>query len=150
MKSHRLRRSVGMSLALAAGAVGAPGCLEVIDILRGVAPQPTPGGSGSGGGGLPGDGGNAAPVVQLSASNPAPRPNEEVLLTCRLTQGDATNATFSFQGGANRLAIDARRGTARFLVDASDIGVAFTFTCSATTPEGTSDRSNEQVIIPNQ
>ena len=95
-----------------------------------------------------GPGDSDIPVVTLSVSNPAPQLNEEVLLMCSLVGGDADAVTFDFQPDYGRLIVDRRRGTATLIIDPTDIGSTLEFTCTATNEAGTSEPSNEQVIIP--
>lgn len=88
------------------------------------------------------------PVVRLSVSNPAPQVNEEVLLTCSVVNGDSGGVTFDFQPADGRLFVDHTAGTATFIVEQADIGVAFAFTCTGATQDGTSQPSNEELIVP--
>ncbi len=105
---------------------------------------------------IPPDGGNGngdtpeptAPQVVFTVSNPNPQINEEVLLTCSVVAGEGAGTTFDFQPSNGRLFAGAVAGTAAFLVEASDIGVAFTYTCTATNEHGTSESSNAQTILP--
>ncbi len=92
--------------------------------------------------------GSEVPVVRLSISNPAPQVNEEVLLTCSVVNGDTGGVTFDFQPTDGRLFVNHTMGTATFIVEQADIGVAFAFTCTATTMDGASQPSNEQLIVP--
>ncbi len=88
------------------------------------------------------------PVVRLTLSNPSPQVGEEVILRCEVVTGGSLGTTFAFQPDEGRLFVDRATGSASFIVEGSDIGVAFSFTCSATDDTGTSEPSNEQVIIP--
>lgn len=88
------------------------------------------------------------PVVRLTLSNPTPQVNEEVILQCEIVTGGSPGVTFDFQPNDGRLFVDRATGTATFIVEGSDIGVAFSFTCSATNNVGTSEPSNELVIVP--
>lgn len=143
-------RKIGTTYGLLAVAMAiaatTPGCIEIVDLLRGVAIAPGPGVVPPNDG-LPTDGVPTVLAVQLSVSNPVPQANEEVRLTCRVTQGDTTGVTFAFQGGGGRLVADSRRGTARWVADASDIGIGVAFTCTATTPTATSQTSNRVTVI---
>ena len=128
----------------------AAGCIELQQALRPTEPYP------------PGDGSPPVepeppvngqtppevPAVTLAVSNPAPIVGEEVLLTCRLVEGDSDGATFHFQPPDSRLLVNQEAGTARLIVDQSDIGTEFTFTCTATNEEGTSEPSSAQTFIP--
>lgn len=87
------------------------------------------------------------PVATLSVSNPTPQVNEEVVLTCSAT-GGGDGVTFAFQPLTSRLQVDERRGTASFIVDETDVGIALSVTCTATNEHGTSARSNAQLITP--
>ncbi len=90
----------------------------------------------------------SVPAVTLRVSNPSPQLNEEVLLTCSIISGDTAGVTFDFQPADGRLFVDHQAGTATFIVEQADSGAAFTFTCTATNQNGTSEPSDEQVIIP--
>jgi hypothetical protein len=103
---------------------------------------PPPGGNGPDAG----DDG-AALAVTLLVSNPAPRPNEQVNLTCSLVDGGGANVTFNFQPEDGRLVVDPDAGTASFIVQESDVGSALTYTCTASDENGTSEPSNSQIII---
>ncbi len=87
------------------------------------------------------------PVVRLGLSNSSPQVNEEVRLTCSVVGGDAGAVLFGFQPANGRLFINRVSGTASYIVEETDIAVAFAFTCTATNEAGTSRPSNEQVII---
>ena len=86
-------------------------------------------------------------TVSLSVSNPTPQINEEVTLTCRVTNGAVDGVTFAFDGAPGRLIIDRNRGTASFITQESDAGVAFNFTCTATNDVGTGPRSAARLVI---
>ncbi len=105
----------------------------------------TPDGNGSD----PGDDG-AALSVTLRVSNPTPQPNEEVILTCTLISGSGANATFDFQPTIGRLIVDRTAGTASFIVNESDVGVALEFTCTASDENGAGEPSDPQTIIASQ
>jgi hypothetical protein len=140
-------------LSLLVGLAG--GCVELGIYLSGMIPTDSPNGSGSGGvdgdgGPSEGNGGDGVPVVRLEVSNPFPQSNEEVFLTCVLTDGDPEDVTFAFQPASGRLIVDSRTGRASFVVDASDVGIEYAVTCTATNAFGTSQASNEQVIIATQ
>jgi len=99
-----------------------------------------------GNGSDPGDGG-ADLAVTLRVSNPTPQPFEQVTLTCSLVNQVSANVTFDFQPNLGRLVVDHDAGTARFIVDESDVGVAIAFTCTASDENGAGDPSNSQTII---
>lgn len=100
---------------------------------------------GCGGGVLPGDG---TLIVTLEASNTSPNVGEAVILTCVVFGVGAQGATREFAGSIDRLDIDELSGTATFIPDASDLGTALAFTCTATGTDGTSFTSNEVLVIP--
>ncbi len=142
MARNRLVRLPCVLLALGAG------CIELQLALQGVVPgfdgrPPTTDRDGE-----PDDRpeGNI-PVVRLDVSNPSPQVNEEVVLTCSLVGDDAAGVRFDFQPADGRLFVNRTRGTASFIVEETDIGVAFALTCTATNETGTSGPSNQQVII---
>lgn len=87
--------------------------------------------------------------VTLSISNTNPVVGEEVVFVCRVTSGDAGDLPrFEFQPARTRLVVDERQGVARFIVDAVDVGVQFTVTCTVTTATGaTSPPSNSASFI---
>jgi hypothetical protein len=116
------------------------GCGEV-GPGNGGGPDPT--------GGLPPPGGDGTTLnVTLSVSNPTPQPNEQVTLTCALTNVGDGNVTFDFQPADGRLIVDHAAGSAGFIVQESDVGVAMIFTCTANDSSGTSAPSDPQTIIP--
>ncbi len=135
-RRSRLRNAAGLTALL--GLIA--GCGEV--------------GPGNGGGpgptdGLPPPGGDGTTLnVTLNVSNPTPQSNEQVTLTCALTNGGDGNVTFDFQPADGRLIVDHAAGTAGFIVQESDVGVAMTFTCTASDSSGTSAPSDPQIIIP--
>ena len=86
--------------------------------------------------------------VNLSISNTNPSVGEEVVLLCRVISGDAgSSPRFEFQPARDRLVVDEEQGVARFIVDSSDVGVQFSATCTVTTEEETSSRSNRVSFI---
>ena len=85
--------------------------------------------------------------MRLEVSNPTPQVNEEVILTCLVVNGDSGGVTYAFQPANGRLFVDNAAGRATFIVEAADVGVAFTFTCTATNEAGTSQPSNQLLII---
>ena len=93
----------------------------------------------------PNDGANLA--VTLRVSNPTPQPFEELILTCTLVNGGGADVTFDFQPDLGRLSVDHDVGTASFIVDQSDVGVAITFTCTASDESGAGEPSNSQTVI---
>lgn len=86
-------------------------------------------------------------TVSLSVSNPTPQINEEVTLTCRVTNGAGEGVTFDFDGAPGRLVIDRNRGTASFITQESDASVAFNFTCTATNEIGAGPPSAAVLVI---
>jgi hypothetical protein len=127
-----------------------PACIELQLLLSGQYPQNGDGGSDNDNASNGNDnGGDEDPIprVRLSVSNPAPQPNEEVNLTCEITAGDESNATFAFQPQAGQLIVNATAGTASFIVNEVDIGASLSFTCTATNEHGTSPPSNSVLII---
>lgn len=124
-------------LGLAGGCVG----LGVTGPLDGMSPD--------GNGVDPGNGGTTL-AVTLRVSNPTPQPNEEVILTCTLVSGSGANVTFNFHSQDGRLVVDPVAGTARFIVQESDVGVALEFTCTASDENGVGEPSNPQTIIASQ
>lgn len=156
MTNLRINHSASTRAALIASAfllifiISLTGCVELQALISGTPLNGTRPGDGTGGDN--GDGNNGTgvnvPVVALSVSNPVPALNETVVLTCNIVGGDATNARFSFDPDFGRLNVDDRLGTARFIVLENDIGVNFTFRCSATTAGGASAPSNPQIVVP--
>lgn len=109
-------------------------------------------GSGSGGGGSGGNGsgggGSPTPLtVELVVSNPTPGLGEEVVLTCVLTPRGDAELMYSFQP-SDRLMIDSRRGTARFIVEVTDLGVSLSFRCTAFDGGAVDVRSSSVTVIP--
>lgn len=128
-----------------------PSCIEISLLLTGV--RPGTGGNqndndNSTNNNDNGSNGDSIPTVRLFASNPAPQLNEEVTLTCTILSGDETNVTFDFEPASARLIVDEDLGTASFIVSETEIGVSFTFTCTARNDYGTSPPSNSVLITP--
>ncbi len=126
---------VSASIQLVGGCfgLGQPGPIDGI---------PPPGQNGD-----PGNGGSEL-AVTLRVSNPTPQPNEQVVLTCTLVDGGGSaNVTFDFQPTFGRLVVNSNAGTASFIVDQTDVGVALTFTCTASNDEETSLPSNSQTVV---
>ncbi len=125
------------------------GCVEICAALDCSFFDPDGDGStGGDNGNSPGGGNGPSISATLSLSNPAPAIGEEVHLRCQLTSGEAQGARFNFQPVSTRLAVDVAAGTARFLVQETDAGLEFAFTCSATSNDGeTSARSNRVSFI---
>lgn len=114
-------------------------------------------GSGNGTGGAPDNGDNSpdgdtggVPVVRLMASNVSPQTGEEVVLNCDLISGSTQNLVFDFRPRSSRLIADVRSGRAIFVVDQTDIGIAQTFTCSASNVNGNGNASNLVTFIPTE
>lgn len=105
------------------------------------------GGGGNNGGGSNGDGDPMPATVRLVASNSTPGVGEEVLLTCVVMPAPDAGTDYSFEP-ADRLDIDERGGTARFIVDVTDVGVSLTFRCAATDNSGETVRSPAVTVIP--
>ncbi|MCH7839306.1 MAG: immunoglobulin domain-containing protein [Planctomycetes bacterium] len=143
----------GRGIVAAALGVFLGGCVAIQDILvqatsggRDDVPTTNGGDDGSNGepvGGVPDEG---VPVVSLSVSNPTPQVNEDVILTCTADGGN-NGLTFDFQPAIGRLFVNDRTGIATFTVEESDVGQAFSFTCTGTNDQGTSEPSNEQMIL---
>jgi hypothetical protein len=156
MMNVRINHSASTRAALIAAALllisifSLTGCVELQALLSGTPLDGSRPGDGSRGNGDGGDdgAGNDLPVVSLSVSNPVPALSETVVLTCGIVSGDATDARFSFDPDFERLIVDDRTGTATFIVLENDIGVSFSFRCSATTPRGVSAPSNQQIVVP--
>jgi len=149
-RSLRLRTGWAPFVALIGGVMVAPACVNWNTPGTNGGPPGADGAAGDDDGAGPvDDDGENRPSVTLEVSNPTPQLNEEVVFTCSLASASGAGETlFEFQPENGRLAIDADRGTAVFIVQESDIGVAFTFTCTATNDNGTSEPSNPRIIIP--
>ena len=131
------------------------GCVELGILLGDGWPNGSTNGSatdGSDGDDQPPDsnGPDGVPVVRLDVSNSNPLAGEELLFECTLVGGDPDGVTFAFQPAGGRLIVDPQSGTALYVVDQSDVGVELVVTCTATNAFGTSEPSNQQVIIPMQ
>ena len=92
--------------------------------------------------------GGPRPVVTLTVRNPTPGLSETVILDCRRVGGSVAGTIFTFQPAGGRLVVDRVSGTARFVVDASDLNTALSFTCAATDENGASDPSNRVTVFP--
>jgi len=86
-------------------------------------------------------------AVTLLVSNPTPRPNESVRLTCSLVNVGGASVSFNFQPQDGRLIVDPVAGTASFIVQESDVGAALTYTCTASDENRVGEPSNSQTII---
>ena len=124
------------------------GCVELGILLRNEWPVDSTGGSNGDVQPPDSNGTDGIPDVRLNVSNPNPLAGEEVLFTCTLVEGDSNGVTFAFQPAGGRLIVEAQSGTASYIVDQSDIGVELIVTCTATNAFGTSEPSNQQIIIP--
>jgi hypothetical protein len=123
------------------------GCVEL-----GIIPPPD-----NGGGDPPGNNnGNDntddenMPRVRLTASNLTPQVDEEVTLRCVLTNEAPEPIVYEFQaagGPIGRVQVDELRGTATFIVQQPDIGVAVSVTCTGTNEFGEGPPSTAQVIV---
>ena len=125
----------------------AGGCVEL-----GIIPPPDNGGGLPDGGDGNGNGGpsDVAPTVRLSVSNLTPQVNEQVTLRCIPTNDAPGPILFDFQTSglaSARLVENTEQGTATFIVDESDIGVATSVTCSATNDFGEGPRSTAQIVV---
>lgn len=139
-------------LLIAAGLTG--GCVEIAFLLG------QGGARGSGAGIRPGDddvlppgnGTAEVPVVTLTASNTSPQVGEEVteevLLSCLVQGGQHFATSFAFQPDDGRLIVDGQAGTASFIPSAADVGQGFSFTCTAKNDAGTSEPSEQVIVIP--
>lgn len=90
------------------------------------------------------------PAVRLVASNVTPQVNEELILRCELLNDPGGAITYQFQASGSasqRFQVDPIAGTARFIVEEVDVGVALSVACTATNSLGTSPPSNSQVIV---
>ncbi len=121
-----------------------PGCIE-LGIITPISVDGTPDGSTNAD--TPDPDNPAPPTASISVSNPTPQINEEVTLTCRVTNGASEGVTFDFDGAPGRLIIDGNRGTANFITQESDAGAAFSFTCSATNEFGAGPASASVLVI---
>lgn len=132
--------------------VTATSCIEIQQILS---DQPGSGNNNSGSADTPVDSspndntnsGGIIPTVSLTISNPTPQINEEVFLTCVVQTGLEANLSFAFQP-AGRLFVNTSTGRASLIIEASDIGSSFSFTCTATNSQGTSEPSPSRLITP--
>jgi len=117
-----------LALALCIAALGCPGVL------------PPPDGTG--------DDGGSTLEIRLFVSNPTPGVGEQVVLSCTVIAGDATGASFSFEPAGALLSVDARQGTASWIVDQTDVDVATSFACGAVAADGSTARSPAVLVIP--
>ncbi len=85
--------------------------------------------------------------LRLLVSNPSPGVGEQVFATCEVIAGDSTGLVFSFTPADARLVVDGQSGTATWIVDQTDIGIALSLTCRATSPDGSSAVSPAALII---
>lgn len=148
--SRPIRSIVAVLMTLAFPAIG--GCLNLEELLIRVSPGTGDGSGGDNDGATDGDpddgAGATVPRVTLTASNPTPQLNEQLRLFCNVVAGDATGAVFDFQPSFGRLMEDPVTGTASLIIDTSDIGSSFSFTCTATTTAGTSAPSPVLIVVP--
>lgn len=115
------------------------------------------------GDGLGDDGNDDIPIgdtlaVELSASNPNPQVGETVTLTCTIINEPSidngfADLVFEFQPSERLVNIDPANGSAIFLINETDTGIEFVFTCtvtdtSMTDMNVTSDPSPSISIIP--
>jgi len=87
-------------------------------------------------------------TVVLSVSNLNPQVGEEVFLSCTIVTGSATDPAFNFQPPNRLIAIDTMNGSATLIVDQTDIGIEFTFTCTVTEANVTSEPHNRNPSSP--
>lgn len=85
--------------------------------------------------------------LRLSISNPSPGVGEQVFADCEVVAGDTIGLVFSFQPADARLVVDGLNGTATWIVDQADVGIAISLTCRATAPDGSSAVSPIALII---
>lgn len=101
------------------------------------------GSNGSDNGSQNGNGSDGNPTgdvlaVELTASNINPQVGEEVTLSCTIVSGQTNDLgqpidpVFEFQPTDRLIDIDTTNGTAIFLIDETDTGIEFSFTCSVT------------------
>lgn len=93
-------------------------------------------------------GNDGPPVVRLSVDNPAPGLSESVLLQCTLSSGSTGGLEYSFSPEVNLISINRRNGTATFIVNQTDLGLAILFSCRARNDQGTGPGSNIVTVIP--
>lgn len=148
--THPLADTPTLALWLLLVAVSfSTGCVEL-----GIIPPPDnggidPPGNGNTNGNDNGDD-DGIPRVRLSASNLTPQVDEEVTLRCILTNDATEPILYQFQAGGGpigRVQVDEQRGTARFIVQQPDIGVAVSVTCTGTNEFGEGPPSTAQVIV---
>ncbi len=96
------------------------------------------------------DNANMEFAVELMVSNETPEVGEEVILTCVVTSGSPDGVMFAFQPESERLVVDAEAGRATFVVDESDVDIAFEVRCAAENAEGQSAVSETVMIIANE
>ncbi len=100
----------------------------------------------------PGDGDNGdGPVtfaVSIQVSNPTPQLSEEVTLRCTTVGTVMEPLTFDFQSRDVALQVDSTNGTARFLVNESDLGLTIDVTCSASDGTGQPAASRRVTVAP--
>ena len=134
-------------VGVAAGA--SPGCIELQYLLG--APPPNGGnGPSPGNGDGNGTGGDdpQALRVRLSASNITPQLDETVTLTCSLESGFRAGVTFSFESTRPRIQTDPNLGTAQFIVQSTDLGTAYSFSCAANLLGREGPRSSTLIVTP--
>lgn len=145
----RLRIPAAAALAIVCALPLCGGCIELGLI-------PPPNGNGQNNGDDNGDGGangndpQEVPAVRMTASNLTPQANEELILRCELLNEPGGTLEYQFHaegGGGQRFQVDPVSGTARFIVQEVDVGVAISVTCTAANALGVSQQSNAQVIV---
>lgn len=96
------------------------------------------------------DNANMVFEVELMVSNETPEVGEEVILTCVVTSGSPEGVMFTFQPEGERLVVDAEAGRATFVVDESDVDIAFEVQCAAENTAGQSAVSETVTIVANE
>lgn len=96
------------------------------------------------------DNANMEFAVELMVSNETPEVGEEVVLTCVVTSGSPEGVMFAFQPESERLVVDAEAGRATFVVDESDVDIAFEVQCAAENTAGQSAASETVTIVANE
>jgi hypothetical protein len=121
--------------------VSAAGCSVILRALQDAIQDSDGDGSGANG--------NGVPAVVLSVTNPTPQLNEQVVLQCSVVGADTRETTFGFQPADGRLWVNQTAGTASLVIEETDVGgPGLAFTCTATNAFGTSEPSNQVVIMP--
>lgn len=151
-RSKRQHLTVLIILLTPFGMAAGVGCVELAALFLGSEFSPDENGDGfppgNDNGNDNGDPGTGVPVVQLQVSNTSPVVGEEVMFTCVQTAGAMENVTFDFITSETRLVEDGASGTARLIIDQTDVATSISVQCVTTNAFGTSEPSNTQTIIP--